>query len=178
MVYFRPLCFTEYVLVTPKGNGAGIRSLEDLTRPGVRVILPLGASPPGGDAVLGILKKAGIEKAVLKNSIEKETCVVKMMSKIITGKGHVSITEKRLTRMAGFEGKVEALPIHESLFPPGPLTFTIGVMKNAKDRALTDHYVNFICSREAQAIFERQGFIPADSDRGRAFIEKLGVKDA
>lgn len=177
MAYFRPLCFTEYVMVTPKGNSAGIKTLEDLARPGVRVILPLGASPPGGDAVMGILKKAGIEKAVLKNSIEKETCVVKTMPEIISGKGHVSIVEKRLTRMAQFEGKVDMIPIPEKFFPPGPLTFTIGVMNAAKDRALADHYVNFICSREAQAVFERQGFIPADSDKGRMLIEKLGVKD-
>lgn len=177
MIYFRPLCFTEYVMVTPKGNGAGIKTLEDMTRPGVRVILPLGASPPGGDAVMGILKKAGIEKAVLRNAIEKETCVVKMMPEIISGKGHVSIVEKRLTRMAGFEGNVEVIPIPETLFPPGPLTFTIGVMKDAKDRALADHYVDYICSREAQAFFDRQGFIPADSDKGRALTEKLGVKD-
>lgn len=177
MAYFRPLCFTEYVMVTPKGNSAGIKTLEDLARPGVRVILPLGASPPGGDAVMGILKKAGIEKAVLKNSIEKETCVVKTMPEIISGKGHVSIVEKRLTRMAQFEGKVDVIPIPEKFFPPGPLTFTIGVMNAAKDRALADHYVNFICSREAQAVFERQGFIPADSDKGRMLIEKLGVKD-
>lgn len=40
MIYFRPLCFTEYVMVTLRGNSAGIKSLEDLTRPGVRVILP------------------------------------------------------------------------------------------------------------------------------------------
>lgn len=177
MIYFRPLCFTEYVMVTPKGNGAGIKTLDDMTRQGVRVILPLGASPPGGDAVMGILKKAGIEKAVLKNTIEKETCVVKMMPEIINGKGHVSIVEKRLTRTAQFEEKVEVIPIPEKFFPPGPLTFTIGVMNSARDRELADHYVNFICSREAQAVFERQGFTPADSEKGRMLIEKLGVKD-
>jgi len=177
MIYFRPLCFTEYVMVTPKGNGAGIKTLEDMARPGVRVILPLGASPPGGDAVMGILKKAGIEKAVLKNAIEKETCVVKMMPEIISGKGQVSIVENRLTRMAQFEGKVDVIPVPEKFFPPGPLTFTIGVMNSARDRELADHYVNFICSREAQAVFEKQGFIPADSDRGRMLIERLGVKD-
>jgi molybdate transport system substrate-binding protein len=178
MIYFKPLCFTEYVMITPKGNPAGIKSVEDLTRPGVRVILPLGASPPGGDAVLAILKKAGVEKAVLKNTVEKETCVIKMMPEIIKGEGQVSIVERRLTRMSAFEGKVEVIAIPESLFPPGPLTFTIGVMKYAKDRALADDYVTFLCSAEAQAIFERQGFIPAASDKGQALIEKLGVKDA
>lgn len=178
MLYFRPLCFTEYVLITPVGNPAGIKSIEDLTRPGVPVMLPLGASPPGGDAVMGILKNAGIEKAVLKNTIEKQTCVVKMMPEIIKGKGHVSIVERRLTRMAGFEGKVDIISIPESLFPPGPLTFTIGVMKHAKDRVLADNYVEFICSDEAQTLFENQGFIPAVSEKGRALVEKLGVKDA
>ncbi len=177
MIYFRPLCFTEYVLITPLGNPAGIKSVEDLARPGIPVILPLGASPPGGDAVMGILKKAKIDKAVLKNTFEKETCVIKMMPEIIAGKGKVSIVERRLTRMEQFEGKVEVIPIPETLFPPGPLTFTIGVMKYAKDRALADDYVNFICSDEAQDIFERQGFIPAASDKGRMLIEKLGVKD-
>jgi molybdate transport system substrate-binding protein len=52
------------------------------------------------------------------------------------------------------------------------------VMKYAKDRALADDYVTFLCSAEAQAIFERQGFIPAASEKGQALIEKLGVKDA
>jgi len=178
MIYFKPLCFTEYVLITPPGNPAGIRSVEDLARPGVPVILPLGASPPGGDAVVGILKKAGIEEAVLKNMIERQTCVIKMMPEIINGKGAASIVEKRLTRMEKFEGKVDIIPIPESLFPPGPRTFTIGVMKYARDRALADDYVNFMCSDEAQAIFERQGFIPAISDKGQALIEELGVKDA
>ncbi|MBP2625354.1 MAG: putative molybdenum transporter, solute-binding protein [Firmicutes bacterium] len=177
MLYFRPLCFTEYVLITPLGNPGGIQSVQDLARPGVRVILPLGASPPGGDAVMGILKKANIEKAVLTNTIEKESCVIKMIPKIISGEGMASIVERRLTRMTRFAGQVEVIPIPEVLFPPGPLTFTIGVMKYAKDRALADDYVNFICSDESQAIFERHGFIPAASEKGRTLIEKLGVKD-
>lgn len=177
MAYFRPLCFTEYVMVTPRGNGAGIKTLEDLARPGVRVILPLGASPPGSDAVMGILKKAGVEKAVLENRVEKESCVVKMLPDIISGQGDVSIVERRLTRMAAYEGKVEVIPIPETYFPAGPLTFTIGVMKEAKDRSLADCYVDFICSQKAQDIFGKQGFLAANSVKGRLLTEKLGVKD-
>lgn len=177
MLYFRPLCFTDYVLITPLDNLAGIQSVQDLARPGVKVILPLGASPPGGDAVMGILKKANIDRAVLKNMIKKESCVIKMMPAIINGEGAVSIVERRLTRQDAFSGKVRVIPIPENLFPPGPLTFTIGVMKYAKDRALADDYVNFICSGEGQAIFEKHGFIPASSAKGQMFVEQLGVKD-
>ena len=79
--------------------------------------------------------------------------------------------------MPQFQGKVEILTIPEAFFPPGPLTFTIGVMKNAADRALADHYINFILSEEARGFFESAGFIPAISDEGRRLVEKLGVKD-
>ena len=177
MIYFKPLCFTEYVVVTPNSNPAGIQSIEDMAKPGVRVILPLGASPPGGDAVMGILKKAGIDKPVLANMVERETCVLKMMSKIISGTGAASIVERRLTCLDRFAGKVKVIPIDEAFFPPGPRTFTIGVMKYAQDRELADDFVNFICSDEAQAIFGKHGFIPANSEKGKILIEKLGVKD-
>lgn len=177
MIYFKPLCFTEYVIVTPLGNPAGIKTVEDLARPGVPVILPLDASPPGS-AMMAILKQAGIDKAVLANNLRRETCVIRMMPHVIDGTGKASIVERRLTQIPKFRGKVEVIPIPENLFPAGPLTFTVGVMKYAKDRALADDYVNFLCSDKAQAIFERQGFIPASSDRGRILIERLGVKDA
>jgi molybdate transport system substrate-binding protein len=50
MLYFKPLCFTSYVMVTPKGNPAGIQEIKDMARPGVRVVLAPDASPPGGQA--------------------------------------------------------------------------------------------------------------------------------
>lgn len=50
-------------------------------------------------------------------------------------------------------------------------------MKYAKDRALADNYVTFMYSHDSQAIFARQGFIPAASAKGQVLIEKLGVKD-
>lgn len=177
MLYFRPLCFTEYVIVVPKGNPAGIKCLEDLAKPGIPIILPLGASPPGGASIMAILKNANIQKEVLANTIEKETCVIKMMPKIINGRGKASIVERRLTKIRSFEGKVDVIPIDEQYFPPGPLVFTVGVMKYARDRYLADDYVNYLCSEEAQEVFEKQGFIPAISERGRTLIEKLGVKD-
>lgn len=178
MLYFRPLCFTEYVMVTPKGNPAKIISLQDLTRQDVRVHLPLGASPPGGDAVVGILKKAKLEKPVLSRLAQRESCVIRMMPDIVSGVAHVSIVERRLTRLAKFAGRVDVVEIPAEFFPPGPLTFTIGVMKHAKDRALADAYVDFMCSEEGQSCLGRQGFIPASSERGQSLVEALGVKDA
>ncbi|MFH0814065.1 MAG: substrate-binding domain-containing protein, partial [Pseudomonadota bacterium] len=71
MLYFRPLCFTQYVVITPKGNPASISTIKDLARPGTQVVMAPKASPPGGDAPLAILRKAGVEEAVLKNVVIK-----------------------------------------------------------------------------------------------------------
>lgn len=178
MAYFKPLCFTSYVMVTPKGNPAGIVTIEDMARPGIRVVLAPDASPPGGQAAQVLLQKAGIQEAVMKNCVIKGSCVQRTMDDLIGGKGDVSIVELRITRMSEFQGKLDVFPIPEKFFPPPPLTFTVGVMNDAKDRALADAYVEFITSAEGQAYFERQGFIPAISERGKELVERFGVKDA
>lgn len=177
MKYFKPLCFTSYVMVTPKGNPAGIVAIEDMAKPGVRVVLAPEASPPGGQAVQALLKKAGVQEAVTKNAIIQGSCVQRTIDDVISAHGDVSIVELRITRMREFEGKLDIVPIPERFFPPPPLTFTVGVMKNARDRALADVYIDFLTSAEGQAFFERQGFIPAISDKGRELVEKFGVKD-
>lgn len=177
MIYFRPLCFTRYVLVTPRGNPAGISDIHDLVRPGVRVILAPEASAPGGEAVLGLLKKAGVLEGALKNAVIKGSCVQRTMEDLVKGEGDVSVVELRLTRMPLFRGKAEVLPIPEEFFPPGPLTFTIGVMKDARDRKLADHYLDFILSDEGQGFFAAAGFVPAQSSEGARLVEKLGVRD-
>lgn len=177
MIYFKPLCFTSYVMVTPKGNPAGIGEVKDMAKPGVRVVLAPDASPPGGQAARVVLEKAGVLDAAMKNAVTLGSCVQRTMSDIVDGRGDVSIVELRITRMQAFRDGMEVIPIPEEFFPPPPLTFTVGVMKEAKDRALADDYVNFLTSPEGQAFFERQGFTPAISDKGRELIEKLGVKD-
>lgn len=177
MEYFKPLCYTKYVLVTPKGNPAGISDIQDITKPGVRLILAPEASPPGGQAVTGLLKKAGVVDQAMKNTVIKGSCVQRTMEDLVSGKGDVSVVEYRLTRMPEFKDKSEIIPIPAKFFPPPPLTFTIGVMKHATDRALADHYIRFIRSEEGQGFFEAAGFIPAISDEGRRLTEKLEVKD-
>lgn len=177
MEYFKPLCFTSYVMVTPKGNPAGIADIRDLAKPGIKVILAPEASPPGGKAVSGLLKKAGVLEQAMKNSVIKGSCVQRTMEDLLNGKGDVSVVETRLTRMSLFKGKTDIIPIDQQYFPPPPLTFTIGVMTTAKDRALADHYVNFILSEEGQHFFESAGFIPAISKEGERLTEKFEVRD-
>ncbi|MCB2185609.1 MAG: substrate-binding domain-containing protein [Deltaproteobacteria bacterium] len=178
MIYFKPLCFTSYVLVTPMGNPAGISSVADLARPGVRLLLAPGASPPGGAAVNVLLKKAGVAKEAQANLVQAGSCVQRTMAELVDGQGDASVVELRVTRLPAFQGRCEVIPIPDKFFPPPPLTFTVGVMQDVGDRALADYFVEWITSPAGQAHFEKAGFIPAISERGRELTEKLGVKDA
>jgi molybdate transport system substrate-binding protein len=59
--------FVAPVLVVQKGNPKGIKSIEDLTRPGLRVALTDPQYSTCGEMVFALLKKKGIKDAVMKN---------------------------------------------------------------------------------------------------------------
>jgi molybdate transport system substrate-binding protein len=178
MLHYKPLCFTKYVLITPKGNPAEIQGIQDLAKPGIRIILSPTASPPGGDAVMIILKKAGVLEQAKKNAVVMGDCVQRIVPDVISGKGDVSLVELRLTRMPQFAGKVDIIEIPEKFIPPKPISFVIGIMKWAINRDLAEDYLDFILSEKGQYFFETAGFIPALSEEGERLIKKYRVKDA
>jgi molybdate transport system substrate-binding protein len=59
--------FVAPVLVVQKGNPKGIKSIEDLTREGLKVALTDPQYSTAGEMVFALLKKKGIKDAVLKN---------------------------------------------------------------------------------------------------------------
>lgn len=178
MLFFKPLCFTEYVVATPKGNPAGITGIEDLGKKEVKTILTPEASPPGGGATMIIMKKAGVVGAAEKKAVTSGDCVQTTTADLVSGKGDVAVIEKRITHLPQFQGKLETIPIPEKYIPPVPVPFTIGMMKWAKDPKLAGRFIDFILSEEGQAFFEKAGFIPARSKEGERLISKYGVTDA
>lgn len=178
MLCFVPLCFTSYVIAVPKGNPANIAELGDLARPGVRVAMSPLASPPGGQAVMGILKAAQLTEAVMKNVLDPEaSCIQRTITDVCEKKADAMIVERRITRMPQYGEHLDLVEIPENFFPAGPLTFTVGIMASVRDRALADAYVAWLTGPEGQAFYERAGFIPAISPKGQEMTEKLGVKD-
>lgn len=177
MLHFRPLCFAKYVLITPKGNPAGISGIEDMGKPGVKVVLSPNASPPGGGASMIILKKAGVLEKAKKNAVTMGDCVQRVVPDVVDGKGDVAVVELRLTRKEEFRDQVEVIDIPEKYIPPKPVPFVIGVMKWARNRELAEDFVNFITDERGQKHFEAAGFIPALSEDGRRLTQKLGVTD-
>jgi len=59
--------FVAPVLAVQKGNPKGLTSIEDLTRPGLKVALTDPQYSTCGEMVFALLEKKGIKEAVLKN---------------------------------------------------------------------------------------------------------------
>ena len=59
--------FVAPVLAVQKGNPKGVKSIEDLTRPGLKVALTDPKYSTCGEMVFGLLAGKGIKNAVLKN---------------------------------------------------------------------------------------------------------------
>lgn len=60
--------FVAPVLVVRKGNPAGVKSIEDLAKPGVKVALPNPDYSTCGEMLFALLEKKGIKDAVVKNA--------------------------------------------------------------------------------------------------------------
>lgn len=178
MIDFQPLCFTRYVVITPKGNPAGIGRIEDLGRNGLKPIIVPEASPPGGQASMVILKKAGVHDQVVKNAVARGDCVQTAVPEVIDGQADAAVVEYRVTRLPQFRGKLDIIDIPEKYYPPAPLTFTVGRMKWAMDVELAEEYVRFIVSEAGQKFFEDAGYIPARSELGLRLTQHHGVRDA
>lgn len=59
--------FVAPVLAVQKGNPKGLKTIEDLTRPGLRVALSNPQYSTCGEMVFGLLEKKGIKDAVMRN---------------------------------------------------------------------------------------------------------------
>ena len=88
------------------------------------------------------------------------------------------IVEQRICRFERFAPYLDYIPLPAGLQPPGPLTFTVGVMAGAHDPEAARTYQDWITSPEGQAFFEKAGFISAYTEEGQALVKKLEVYDA
>ncbi|KAF1075022.1 substrate-binding domain-containing protein [Halodesulfovibrio sp. MK-HDV] len=178
MLAFQPLCFTKYVLITPKGNPAGIESIQDLKRDDIKTLCSPDSSPPGGKAAMGVLKKSGVLPEAKAKSIYMGSCVQHDVADVAAGKADAAVVELRITRLPRYKDAFDVIEIPEKFFPAPPLPFTIGVMKWAKDPDFAHDFVSFITSEAGQAHFATAGFIPALSEEGERLTAKYGVTDA
>jgi molybdate transport system substrate-binding protein len=143
------------VLVVPKSNPAQIHTVDDLTKPGVKIVIG-DASVPVGSYTRTVLSNLGISAAVLKNVVSQETDVRSVLGKVALGEadaGFVYITDARTV-----QGKVKVIALRESAQPH--VVYEVAVVKNSPHLQAAYRYVTRLIRPAAQRELERVGFGP------------------
>ena len=143
------------VIAVPKGNPANITCLDDLTKPGVKVILGDPEAAAIGKLGNKILEKNGIKDAVWANVIGTEPTVNELVVKLAMEAGDASVVWKASLR--GFEEKIDIIEIPTEqniikIIPIGTLTFS-------ENKDMAEEFVDFVASDEGKAIYEGYGFV-------------------
>ncbi len=104
---------TEHVpvIAVPKGNPKGIHSLEDLAKPGVRVVLGDPKACAIGKVAKKILEKNGLWDEVKPNVVVFTPTVNQILIYIATGQADAAIIWEDMVTWAQAKGKIEVIQI-------------------------------------------------------------------
>jgi molybdate transport system substrate-binding protein len=148
-----PFATNTLTVIVPKSNPAGIHSVQDLTRPGVKIVVADKAVPVGA-YTLTVLKNLGILDAVMKNVVSQETDVKEVVGKVALGEadaGFVYATDTRPVKT-----KVTHVAIPESAQPH--VVYEVCVVKDAPHPKAAHRFVTALIRERDQGILTSYGF--------------------
>lgn len=153
----KPVVFTRntLVVVVPKSNPAGIKTVYDLTKPGIKLDIAA-AGVPVGSYTLQILKNMGLSAAVLKNVVSQETDVREVLSKVALGEadaGFVYSTDAKTV-----PGQVITIKLPAWAQPK--VQYGICIVSSSSNKQAAQAFVNKVVGRAGQAKLLAAGFLP------------------
>ena len=152
------------VVVLPKDNPASLNSLQDLARPGLKLVFAA-QEVPVGQYSLDFLEKASADPAfeatfkdgVIRNVVSYEDNVKAVLAKVALGEADAGIVYS--SDAAGEDAaRVGRLDIPESLNVVAG--YPIAPVAASKNPALAQAFVDLALSPEGQAVLAKYGFIP------------------
>ncbi|MDH4112057.1 MAG: molybdate ABC transporter substrate-binding protein [Actinomycetota bacterium] len=145
------------VIVTPPGNPAGIAAIEDLSEPGVQLVLAA-EGVPVGDYAREALANAGTLDGTLANVVSNEEDNASVLAKIAAGEADAGIVyESDVSAAAGSD--VNAVEIGDDVNVIA--TYPIAVVSGAPSTELAAVFVAYVTGPDGQAALASYGFDPA-----------------
>jgi molybdate transport system substrate-binding protein len=152
----RPVTFTanRLVLIVPRSNPAGIRSVYDLRRKPVKLVVA-GAAVPVGGYTRTVLRKLGLS-TVLTKVVSQESDVKAVTGKVALGQAD-----------AGFVYATDARPVREQVsvvripaWAQPRIRYEIAVVSRSSNKAAAQAWIRGLLSPRGQAALRRAGFLP------------------
>lgn len=153
----KPVVFARnaLVIVVPSANPARIRSVRDLTLPGVKVVVA-GPGVPVGDYTLEALKHARLSTAVLANVVSRETDVREVLAKVALGEADAGLVYA--TDAKTVAGRVTVIRLPARAQPT--VRYGICVVEASGNAAAARAFVATVLSKTGQAKLAAAGFLP------------------
>lgn len=143
------------VMIIPNANPAGITSVNDITKPGVKIVI-CNATVPCGDYARTAFMNLGITSAAMKNVVSEATDVTQVVADVSSGAADVGFVY--ITDADSAKGKVKAVRLPAKAMP-GTVD-VIAVVKKAPDPAAAKAFVATVLSPRGQATLQAAGFGP------------------
>lgn len=151
-----PVVFTRnrLVLAVPSSNPAGIRSVYDLKKQGVKLVIAA-ATVPVGSYTLQVLRQMGLT-SVLSNVVSRESDVRSVLAKVALGEadaGFVYSTDAKTVL-----GKVNVIKIPAWAQPK--VTYAMAVVSSSTHKTAAKKFIREVLSRAGQRKLLAAGFLP------------------
>ena len=152
----KPVTFTSnrLALIVPRSNPAGIRSVYDLKRKPVKLVIA-GAAVPVGGYTRTVLRKMGLS-SVLSKVVSQETDVRAVIGKVALGQadaGFVYVTDARAVA-----DRVTVIRIPAWAQPR--VRYEIAVVSSSSKKAAAQAWIKTLLSARGQAALKEYGFLP------------------
>ena len=165
LVAGKPVVFVKNreIIMVPKDNPANIKSLEDLSKPNIKLVLAA-KDVPAADYAVEILGKANkvygsnFKKDVLSNVVSREADVRASVNRVVVGDADATFGYAS-DYTPDIRDKVKVVPIPENLNIIA--TYPIATLEDAKEAALAKKWVDLVTSSEGQEVLKKWGFEPA-----------------
>jgi molybdate transport system substrate-binding protein len=145
----------QLVIITPADDPADIGSLEDLTKPGVQLVL--GAEGvPVGDYAREALKNAGIEQEALANVVSNEEDDASVVGKITSGEADAAIVYTSDVAATGDAVRSVQIPDDVNVVATYPAAVVDGTAYPDQARS----FVDYVGGTEGQDVLKQFGFGP------------------
>ncbi len=151
----RPVVFTRNALlvIVPRANRKRIKTISDLKRKGVKVVIAA-KGVPVGDYTLQVLQKLKLN-AVLSNVVSRETDVREVLAKVALDEADAGFVYSTDARTVPKKVRTISIP------PRGRPNIEYGIcVVLAGDKAAGHTFVKRVLSSAGQKILLRYGFLP------------------
>jgi molybdate transport system substrate-binding protein len=155
------------VVIFPTANPAGLTKLQDLAKPGIKIVLADKSVPVGGYALDFLIKAsaspdftATFSPTVLANVVSYETDVKQVLAKVSLAEADAGIVYTT-DITADAAGKVGRLDIPDNLNTVA--SYPIASIQGSANAALAQKFVAYVLSTDGQSVMAKYGFLAPPS---------------